>query len=135
MIENVLIPEKTVITAKGEGQPVDISGAGNRVFLLTLNISQVVEQESMDVAIYGSADGAAWDAKPLAMFPQRFYAGQTPLLLDLSDQGAVRFVRAQWDVNRWGRGPKEPMFEAGLALREVPAEVLAEVRNEAAARK
>lgn len=135
MIENILIPEKTVITAKGEGQPVDIGGTGNRVFLLTLNIGQVVEQESIDIAIFGSADGATWDPKPLAMFPQRFYAGETPLLLDAREHATIKFIRAQWDVNRWGRGPKEVMFEVGLTLREVPAEVLAEVRSEAAARK
>ncbi len=135
MIDTYLIPEKTVLKAKGEGQAVEVSGAGNRVFLLTLKITATVEQESLDVSIYGSADGAAWEPKPLAIFPQRFYSGETPMLLDVTDQANVKFIRAQWDVNRWGRGPEEPMFEVGLSLREVPKEILAEVRREAAARK
>jgi len=135
MIETFLVPEKTVLNAKGESQPVDISSAQNRVFLLTLKIAEIVEQESLDVSIFGSADGATWEPKPLVVFPQRFYCGETPLLLEVSEQATVKFVKAQWDVNRWGRGPEQPMFEVGLSLREVPRDVLAEVRKEAAARK
>lgn len=130
-----MIPEKTVVKAKGECQAIDISGAENRVFLLNLKITEIVEQESLDISIYGSGDGATWEPKPLTTFPQRFYQGETPVLLDVSNQAAVKFIRAQWDVNRWGRGPEEPMFEIGLSMREVPREVLAEIRKEVAARK
>ena len=135
MIENFLIPQNSVLKAKGEGQPIEVSGAANRVFLMTLQINRVVEQESVDISIYGSPDGTTWDVKPYATFPQRFYVGETPVLLDLTDQGNVKFVRAQWDVNRWGRGSEEPMFDLSLSLREIPQEVLAEVRKEAATRK
>jgi len=135
MIETLLIPEKTVIAAKGEGEPFEITGAQNRVFLLSLKISQAVEQESLDVSVFGSANGNAWDAKPLAVFPQRFYSGETPILMDLTEQPEIKFVRAKWDVNRWGRGPTEPMFEVGLSLKEVPREILAEARTEATSRK
>ena len=48
MVNSFLVPEKTVITAKGDGAAVDISGAQNRVYLLTLRISKIVEQESLD---------------------------------------------------------------------------------------
>ncbi len=135
MIENILIPEKTILKAKGEGSAVDISAAKSRVFLLTLKITQIIEQESLDVSVFGSADGSTWQAKPFASFPQRFYTGETPVLLDLTEQPAVNFVRAQWEVNRWGRGAEEAMFEVGLTLREVPAELLAEVQREASGRK
>ncbi len=135
MVENFLIPERTVVTAKGEGQPVDIAGAQNRVFLAALKITKVVEQESIDIAIHGSPDGATWETKPAAVFPQRFYEGETPILVDLTEAPAVKFVRAQWTVNRWGRGSEEVMFELGLSLREIPREILAEVRQEAAGRK
>ncbi len=126
MVDAFLIPEKTTVTAKGDGTAVDISGAQNRVFLLTLNITNVIEQESLDVAIFGSADGAAWDAKPLGAFPQKFYRGQHPLLLDLRQQAPIKFVRAHWEVNRWGRGVETPMFEFSVRVKEVPASVLQE---------
>jgi hypothetical protein len=49
-------------------------------------------------------------------------------------QPDVRFVRAHWDVLRWGRGPETPMFEFSLSLKEVSPEILSEARKEAASR-
>jgi hypothetical protein len=125
MIELVLVPEKTVVAAKGDGAAVEIGSPANRVFLLTLHITRIIEQESLDVSVWGSADGNAWGDKPLLAFPQKFYAGQHPLLLDLTKSPNVKFLRAHWEVNRWGRGTETPMFEFGLQAREVPKEMLA----------
>lgn len=133
MLEKDLVPAKTVATANGDGAPVDISDAANRVFLLTLSIANIVEQEALDVSLQGSADGAAFD-KPLAKFPQKFYRGEHPLLLDLSAQPDVKFVRAHWEVNRWGRGSLTPMFEFHLTLKEVPKDLLQEAATAARAR-
>ena len=124
MIDSFLVPANTVATAKGDGPAVEVSGAANRVFLLALRITRIVEQEALDVSVYGSADGNAWEGKPLIAFPQKFYAGEHPLLLDLTAQPEIRFLRARWEVNRWGRGPETPMFEFDLAVKEVPKEVL-----------
>ncbi len=126
MIDAFLVPEKTTVTAKGDGAAVEIGGAQDRVFLLVLSITQVIEQESLDVSVFGSADGAAWSAKPLASFPQKFYRGQHPLLLDLRQQPDIKFLRAHWEVARWGRGIEQPRFEFHLAVKEVPAQVLQE---------
>jgi hypothetical protein len=105
---------------------VDVSGASNRVFLVTLAITNIIEQESLDLSIFGSADGVAWSAKPIAAFPQKFYRGEWPLLLDLTAHPDVKFVRAHWEMARWGRGTETPMFEFGVTLKEVPAEILKE---------
>jgi hypothetical protein len=126
MVEGFLVPEKTAVTAKGDGAGMDISAAQSRVFLLTLNIINVIEQESLDVGVFGSPDGTAWGAKALAAFPQKFYRGQHPLLLDLTQQPDIKFLRAHWEVNRWGRGVETPMFEFNVTVREVPASVLQE---------
>src|SRR5215475_12700457 len=120
MIEAALVPAKTVISAKGDGQAVDVSGAASRVFLVTLEITNIVEQESLDLTIYGSPDGAAWGAKPLLTFPQKFYRAEHPLLLDLTAHADIKFVRAHWEVGRWGRGSETPMFEVGVTLKEIP---------------
>jgi hypothetical protein len=133
MIDTVLVAEKTVVSTKGDGPTVDVSGAAGRVFLLTLEITKIIEQESLEVGIYGSADGAAWGAKPVVTFPQKFYCGQSPLLLDLTAHPDVKFVRAHWEVARWGRGTETPMFEFGLNLKEIPPEILREAAAEAKA--
>lgn len=126
MVDAFLVPEKTTVNAKGDGAGVDIGAAQSRVFLLTLNISNVIEQESIDVSIFGSPDGTTWGAKSLGAFPQKFYRGQHPLLLDLTKEVDVKFLRAHWEVNRWGRGVDTPMFEFAVAVKEVPASVLQE---------
>ena len=126
MMEAFLVPEKTVVNAKGDGPALDVSRAEGRIFLLTLAIANIVEQESLDVSIHGSADGVTWDAKPVAAFPQTFYREEVPLLLNLTARPEVKFVRAHWQVARWGRGSETPMFEFHVTLREVPQEILAE---------
>jgi hypothetical protein len=129
--DTVLVPVNTVASVKGDGAGVDISGASHRVFLVTLTITKIIEQESLDLSIYGSADGAAWGAKSIAAFPQKFYCGEWPLLLDLTAHPEVKFVRAHWEMARWGRGTETPMFEFGVTLKEVPAEILKEATAEA----
>jgi hypothetical protein len=126
-----LVPAGTVATAKGDGPSVDVSGAANRVFLVTLAITKIIEQESIDVSIFGSPDGAAWGAKSIAAFPQKFYCGESPLLLDLTAHPDVKFVRAHWEVARWGRGTETPMFEFGVTMKEIPANILKEAKAEA----
>jgi len=133
MIDTDLVAAKTVVSAKGDGATIDVSGAAGRVFLVTLEITRIIEQESLDVSIHGSADGATWGVKPVAAFPQKFYCGQSPLLLDLTAHPDVKFVRAHWDVARWGRGVETPMFEFGARLKEIPADVLREASAEAKA--
>ncbi|HWR36414.1 MAG TPA: hypothetical protein VN622_11150 [Clostridia bacterium] len=134
MIDTVLVPEATVITAKGDGAAVDISAAQSRVFLLTLNITDAVEQESIELSVFGSPDGTAWAPKPSAAFPQSFYPGQTPILLDLRNEPEVKSVRAHWEVNRWGRGSETPRFALGVTIREIPQDLLREVQAQAKTR-
>ncbi len=131
MVDTFLVTEKTVINAKGDGIAVDVSGAANRVFLATLYITSIIEQESLDVSIYGSADGATWSAKPISAFPQKFYRGEHPLLLDLTQHADVKWVRAHWEASRWGRGTEIPMFEFHVTLKEVSSQIMREASAEA----
>ncbi|MGA9390770.1 MAG: hypothetical protein WBV69_10020 [Candidatus Sulfotelmatobacter sp.] len=118
------------MNSKGDGPAVEIGDAATRVFLVALEITNIIEQESLDLSILGSADGITWGAKPLLAYPQKFYRGQSPLLLDLTTHPDVKFVRAHWDVARWGRGVETPMFEFGVRLREIPPEVLRDATAE-----
>lgn len=116
-----LIPPNTKMESNGEGASFDISSSSTRTFLCLLTVADQIEQESLDVSIYGSADGATWTSKPLLKLPQQFYRGHAKMILDLSLRPEIKFVRANWEVNRWGRGAPLPMFVAGLELSEIPA--------------
>ncbi len=76
---------------------------------------------------------ARGEPKPIATFPQKFYRGQHPLLLDLGEHSEVKFVRAHWEMSRWGRGSETPMFEFHVSMKEVPPDVLKEATAEARA--
>ena len=115
-----LIPHDTRIEANGDGVAFDISASATRTFLCRLTVTDQIEQESLDVSIWGSADGEIWPKRPLLKLPQQFYRGTTKLVLDLSFRPEVKFIRARWDLNRWGRVAPTPMFVAGMDLVEVP---------------
>ena len=104
-----LVPE-TIAHANGESLPLDLNGARPDALLVTLGITHVIEQEGLLVSIYGSADGATWEAVPLGVFPQKFYPGISTIVLDLTVHRHVLFLRAQWKTVRWGRGDKTPSF-------------------------
>ena len=116
-----LIPPGTRVETNGDNGKVDVSGSQTRTFLCTLLITDQIEQESIDVSIWGSPDGENWGTKPILKLPQRFYRGETQAVLDLTLRPEVKFVRAKWELNRWGRVAPTPMFVIGLHLSEVPA--------------
>jgi hypothetical protein len=116
-----LVPENTKVTENGHGERFEVSASATRTFLCTLDITRQIEQESLDVSIHVSADGENWGAKPFLKLPQQFYRGRTRLLLDLTMHPEVRYIRAHWDVSRWGRVAPTPMFVFSFSLEEVPA--------------
>jgi len=116
-----LIAPDSLLETNSDGEAIDVGSSATRTFLCTLVIGNQIEQESLDVSIWGSADGQSWGAQPLLRLPQRFYRGETRAVLELALHPQVKFIRAKWDVFKWGRGAPVPMFRAGLHLAEIPA--------------
>jgi hypothetical protein len=115
-----LIPPDTLLQENGEGDAVDISASTTRTFLCSMEITDQIEQESVDISIWGSADGQDWGKQPILKLPQRFYRGETRAVLELVFRPEVKWIRAQGELNRWGRVAPLPMFRLGLHLTEVP---------------
>lgn len=109
MLPNFLFPEQ-IVRQDGAGPVVDLGDSHGGLITITLGITRIIEQESLDLAIYASADGQAWGEKPVLAFPQKFYCGTYSLLLDLTAQPDARYLRVQWKMNRWGRGEATPLF-------------------------
>jgi hypothetical protein len=115
-----LVPANTKIESNTTTPPFDISSSESRTFLCRLTISEQLEQESLDVSIWGSADGQNFGKTPLLKLPQQFYRGTAKMVLDISFRPEVRFLQAKMDVNRWGRVSPTPMFVVELTLEEIP---------------
>lgn len=124
MLPQFLLPETTV-RAAGTGSEVLLGEEPNGTLILTLGITRIIEQESLDLSIWGSTDGTDWGARPLASFPQKFYCGTYQILLDLSDRPNVRYLRVGWKVNRWGKGDPKPLFTIYLFAQDMSRQMAA----------
>jgi hypothetical protein len=116
-----LIPPGARLTSNGEGQSYEIAASETRTFMCTMFITDQIEQESVDISVWGSADGQDFGKLPLLKMPQRFYRGETRQVLDLKLKPEVKFLRAKWELTRWGRGAPHPVFVLGFNLTEIPA--------------
>jgi hypothetical protein len=116
-----LIPQATLLQQAGSGAAVDIRDSATRTFFCVMMINDQIEQESVDVNIWGSADGENWGTHPILKLPQQFYRGETRAVLELALVPEVNFIRAGWEMKRWGRVAPLPMFVLGLHLAEIPA--------------
>jgi hypothetical protein len=114
MLSQFLLPE-TVARQDGVGAEVECH---SKVLHLTLGITRTIAQENLQVSVWGSADCQHW--RHLAAFPQKFYCGVYSLALDLNTHSDVRYLRAQWKMERWAPGSahdeRAPMFEFYLRV-------------------
>jgi hypothetical protein len=118
-----LVPE-SVVREEGASPALDVGSSQGKSLTLTLGITRIIEQETLEVSIWGSADQTNWGAKPLLAFPQKFYCGVYQLPLDLSSNPEIRFLRAQWKVGRWGRGTPAPLFGIYVVAQETSESVM-----------
>jgi hypothetical protein len=102
-MEVMLLPE-TLTREDGSGGEVTLGPRQGKPLVLTLGITRIAEQQSLDVSIWGSSDRTYW--RQLTTFPQKYYCGTYLLLLDLTQHREVRHVRAQWRMRRWGAGER-----------------------------
>lgn len=108
-----LLPE-TVARQDGMGAELPFE---RKIVQLTLGITRIIAQQSLEVSVWGSADGEHW--RPLMVFPQKFYCGNYSIVLDMTSHPDVRYLRAQWKMGLWARcsnqDERAPLF--GFYLR------------------
>jgi hypothetical protein len=116
----VIVPE-TQVETNGAGPAYDLGALKGKPVMIVLSITEIIEQESLHVSIWGSADGNDWGGQALFWYPQKFYRGVAPAALDLRQLPGIGFLQARWEVNRWGRGYPRPLFRFGIKIEELPA--------------
>ncbi len=109
--------------ARQDGSSADFPLEANRgkPLLLTLGITRIIQDESLEVSIWGSADTENW--KQLEVFPRKCYCGTYSTQLDLTRHPEIRYLRAQWTVNCWGTGESVPLFGFYLLAEETELRV------------
>jgi hypothetical protein len=122
MLRNFLLPE-SIARADGMGPEIDLGSKQGKLMVLTLGITRILEQESLEVSVWGSPDGESWGTKPVAKFPPKFYCGLYSILLNMGASSDVRFVRVQWKMSRWSKRENLPMFGFYVYAEESGARV------------
>lgn len=105
---------KTAPLHYGRGPVVALGPLQGRLIQLTLGITAVLEQQSLDLTIHGSSDGESWPNEALLVWPQKFYTGTSAILIDLRERPDILYLQARWLMTRWGRGDMRPRFDTYL---------------------
>jgi hypothetical protein len=113
-----LVSAHTMVETNGQSAAFELGSLAVQHLLLVLRVEEILEQESLHVAIWGSADGQDWGTQALFWFPQKFYRGIAPAALDLRQRPDIKFLQARWEVNRWGRGIPRPFFRFAVEVQE-----------------
>ncbi len=114
---------ESVRKGDGVGPVVALDEYCNKLLVVTLGITDVVERTGLTVSVWGSPDQNDWGSKPLLTFRQRQYCGVYSVLLNMTMHADVRYLRVQWNMNRWGRGERIPLFGFEVFLEQSGARV------------
>lgn len=112
----VIVPEM-VAREDGASSEIALGSLSKKPLLLTLGITRILEQDSLDVSVWGSADGQQW--RQLAAYPQKFYCGTYLLMVDLAREPSIRYLRVQWRMGRWGETDPKPVVGFYIAAEEL----------------
>ncbi|HVO97515.1 MAG TPA: hypothetical protein VMT15_05580 [Bryobacteraceae bacterium] len=112
----VIVPEM-VAREDGASNEIALGSRAGRPLLLTLGITRILEQDSLDVSVWGSADRQQW--RQIAAYPQKFYCGTYLLLVDLSREPNMRYLRVQWRMGRWGETDPKPVVGFFVSAEEL----------------
>ena len=99
MLRNFLLPE-SIARADGAGPEIDLGTTRGKLLVITLGITRILEQESLEVSVWGSPDGEKWGATPLAKFPPKFYCGLYSILLNLGSRDEIGFLLVLWKMRQ-----------------------------------
>lgn len=113
--------EETIIRESGQSAVFDLSKEHSHDLLVTFGITHAVEKENIAIEIYGSHDGAAWPARPLASFTPKSYCGTYDLRL--VPRGA-RYLKAVWSAKRWSRDQTPPFFRIFVSIKSASEKAL-----------
>jgi hypothetical protein len=107
------------VETNGAGPACELGALERKPVMIVLRITEIIEQESLHISIWGSPDGKDWGQQALFWYPQKFYQGVAPAALDLRQLPGIKFLQARWEVNRWGRGDPRPLFKFGVEIQTI----------------
>jgi len=102
----------------GEGPAIELGALRGKLARITIGINDVLEQEGLAISVWGSPNGTDWGVAPLLSLPRKSYCGDYNAFVNLARHPAVRFLRAEWRMSRWGKRESGLMFGFYVAIDE-----------------
>jgi hypothetical protein len=100
---SISLLQESLFHVDGVSPSIDVSRVAGKLFVLTLGITRILEQQNLEVSIWASPDGTCWGTEPLTSVPPKSYCGLYSVLLNLARKPPVRYLRVQWKMNRWSK--------------------------------
>jgi hypothetical protein len=126
MLRHFLLPE-SIARADGMGPEIDLGSKRGKLLVLTLGITRILEQESLELSVWGSPDGQKWGCKAAGKVPAQVLLRPLFHSSEFGSQSDVSFVRVQWRMSRWSKRENMPMFGFYVYAEESGARVSAAV--------
>lgn len=121
----VLLPEETV-RENGHSSEVALGPFRGSVLHITLTITRMMEQQTLELILWGSSSGADWNV--LATLPHRHYCGVYHDTIDLTEHPEVSLLRVEWRLRSWSHTASSRLVTFSLAAEEVREEAFAAAR-------
>lgn len=115
MAPGLLMPE-CVVHAAGCGPAFEVGAEYGHHARVVLRVTHTVPHESLAVFVVGSPDGVHWPGRPLAAFRKSCLNGCYEAEVDLT---GIRYLRAEWQVDRWDRSQTQALFGFSLELTKL----------------
>ncbi|MEQ1948830.1 MAG: hypothetical protein ABL995_16690 [Bryobacteraceae bacterium] len=116
-MSSVVLLSEQLVRECGEGLPVLLDGIHEGPIRLTLDITRILQDENLDVAIFGSLDGVHWQR--IASFPHKSYCGTYAVVLDPEQHSGIRYLKTCWSVDRWQPGAGDPIFSFSVFAEDL----------------
>lgn len=86
-----IVPEE-LFRGNGYSPAVALGELQGKSIQLTLSITRMMEEQTLEVLIWGSADGSQWMDRPLVTLPHRHYCGDYTYTVELSRHPVTLYV-------------------------------------------
>ena len=116
-----LVPPETRVERNGAGPAYELGALAGKPVMIVLRITEIIEQESLHVSIWGSPDGKDWGSRRYSGIPR---SSTRELRLRLSICGNCPASSFFEPIGRStvGDAVTGPLFEFGVEIQEASTE-------------
>lgn len=117
----IFLVTEQVFSESGEGQAISLDNSPDGPLQLTLGITQILQQENVEVSVWGSTDRREWSR--IASFPHKSYCGTYSMVLGTLLQRNLKYLKARWSMERWASVKKDALVSFYLLAEDAKVRV------------